>query len=374
MKKTLFIFLFIFCFSLVAQNPNAKGIALQYLQYPTSPLESNVKTYWVTVQTNGVSAYQVPFVYGGAAAPMSLKKMTKISFQGALGNTVQSKQRGLEIIELNRLGLKKSPTKNDADLQLKFMINSISSKGVVKKELKPGPFAEETGLWNYTVESTMNFSTGIKDSKNNRVLILNDNQVTSKVFTSESYASDKVAEKAFKDFRKVASKKLSDEMLQASFSSFRGSLVNEFSHVKSQYNMAFVQGRGGKFDYSDLSSAFEDMKSINKTLKGVFKNKTKRYENFTDVSKIELNKKLDNCIKIWENAIQEYIPKTKKTRIGDKIIDHLYLNLSAAYFLKDNWSKASELLTKVSVRKSEIQNADEFNKLINRTSLARRKQ
>jgi hypothetical protein len=373
MKKTLFIFLFIFCSSLVAQNPNAKGIALQYLQYPTSPLESNVKTYWVTVETNGVSAYQVPFEYGGLAAAMSLKEMAKISVQSTLGKAVQTKQRGLEIPELNRLGFKKSPAKNDADLQLKFIINSISSEGSVKKELNPVTRIE-TGFWNYTVESTMNFSTGIKDSKNNRVLILNENQVTSKVFTSESYASDKVAEKAFKDVRGVASKKLYDEMLQASFSSFRASLVNEFSYVKSQYNMAFVQGRGGKFDYSDLLSAFEEMKSINKTLKGVFKNKTKRYENFSDVSRIELNNKLDNCIKIWENAIQEYIPKTKKTRIGDKIIDHLYLNLSAAYFLKDNWSKASELLTKVSVRKSEIQKADKFNKLINRTSLARRKQ
>ena len=159
MKKTLFIFLFIFCSSLVAQNPNAKGIALQYLQYPISPLESNVKTYWVTVETNGVSAYQVPFEYGGLAAAMSLKEMAKISLQGAVGMAVQIKQRGLEIPELNRLGFKKSPAKNDADLQLKFIINSISSEGSVKKELNRVTKIE-TGFWNYTVESTMNLAQG----------------------------------------------------------------------------------------------------------------------------------------------------------------------------------------------------------------------
>ena len=32
--------------------------------------------------------------------------------------------------------------------------------------------------------------------------------------------------------------------------------------------------------------------------------------------------------------------KKRRTRIGDKIIDHLHINLSAAYFLKGNWDKA----------------------------------
>jgi hypothetical protein len=260
----------------------------------------------------------------------------------------------------------------DADLQLYFLINSISNKGRVNTLKNTSSTAEaQPEIWNYTVESTMNFTTRIEDSKNNRVFIINENQATSKESTSENYNSYKVAEKAFKDFRGMVSKKLSDEMLQANYYAFRKGLVNELGYIKTKYNMAFIRGKGGKFDYSDLSNAFEDMKSVNMILKDVFKDKAKRYDNLTDAMKIELNGKLDNCIKIWENAIKEYIPKTKKTRIGDKIIDHLYLNLSAAYFLKDNWSKASKLLKEISVRKSEIKKAEDFKKLINRTSLAR---
>tara|TARA_B110000444_G_scaffold7382_1_gene6687 strand:- start:9073 stop:10200 length:1128 start_codon:yes stop_codon:yes gene_type:complete len=371
MKKFIYFFLFNFLiFSLFAQNPNSKGIAIEYLQYPNISLESNVKSYWLTVATNGASEYQVPIEYGGPFFK-SLKESAKSTLAMAITGS-KPEQLGLQVLELDRLGFKKSLSMGDADLQLYFLINSISNKGRVNTLKNTSSTAEaQPEIWNYTVESTMNFTTRIEDSKNNRVFIINENQATSKESTSENYNSYKVAEKAFKDFRGVVSKKHSDEMLQANYYVFRKGLVNELGYIKTKYNMAFIRGKGGKFDYSDLSNAFEDMKSVNMILKDVFKDKAKRYENLTDPIKIELNGKLDNCIKIWENAIKEYIPKTKKTRIGDKIIDHLYLNLSAAYFLKDNWSKASKLLKEISVRKSEIKKAEDFKKLINRTSLAR---
>ena len=75
----------------------------------------------------------------------------------------------------------------------------------------------------------------------------------------------------------------------------------------------------------------------------------------------ELSFRTEECIKILENAIKEYVPKKKRTRIGNKIIDHLYINLSAAYFLNGNLDKASENLKKVKVNKGEIKEAGRFN-------------
>ena len=74
----------------------------------------------------------------------------------------------------------------------------------------------------------------------------------------------------------------------------------------------------------------------------------------------ELSNKINDCIKILENAIKEYVPKKKRTKIGDKIIDHLYINLATVYFLNGELNKASENLKKVKIKKSEIKAAKQF--------------
>ncbi len=344
MKRTIFFFLCnCLILSLVAQNPNSKRISIEYIQYPNNPLQSNVKTYWSTFVSKSASY------------------VVNVPYSGQIG------------------GLQKSLSKNDSDLELKFMINAVSSSGRVEKSNFKKKITDSTSVTIeggvYILEATMNFSTGVKDRRNNRDLILTEGQVASKVFKSSVYNSVSEANKAFQNSRRQQAKKLFDQILRESCQLFNLKIMDEFGYRKSKYNMAFVQGRGRKFDYSDLSSAFEDMKSANEILKKAFKDdKTKRYENLPDATVLSLTENLDNCIKIWGSAIQDYIPKKRKTRIGDKIIDHLYLNLSAAYFLKDNWSKASELLTKVTIHKSERKKAEDFKKLIDMTSWRRNKQ
>lgn len=80
--------------------------------------------------------------------------------------------------------------------------------------------------------------------------------------------------------------------------------------------------------------------------------------------KNELFSKLEETIKIFNNSIKEYVPKKKKTKISDKIIDHLYINLATVYFLNGELNKASETLKGVKINKGEIKAASEFNSKI----------
>ena len=85
-----------------------------------------------------------------------------------------------------------------------------------------------------------------------------------------------------------------------------------------------------------------------------------RYGNYSGEMTNELSNKINDCIKILENAIKEYVPKKKRTKISDKIIDHLYINLATAYFFFFLLNKASENLKKVKIKKSEIKAAKQF--------------
>ena len=58
------------------------------------------------------------------------------------------------------------------------------------------------------------------------------------------------------------------------------------------------------------------------------------------------------------------MPRKKKTKITDKIIDHLYINLATAYFLNGELNKASETIKGVKINKGEIKVASQFNSKI----------
>ena len=58
------------------------------------------------------------------------------------------------------------------------------------------------------------------------------------------------------------------------------------------------------------------------------------------------------------------MPRKKKTKISDKIIDHLYINLATAYFLNGELNNDSETLKGVKINKGEKKAASQFNSKI----------
>ena len=99
-----------------------------------------------------------------------------------------------------------------------------------------------------------------------------------------------------------------------------------------------ARGKGRKHDYSDLQRAFD-----------LFNNSSKNY-NGHDINE-ELEKKILECIKIWDLAIQQYVPKKRKARIGDRIIGELYFNRAYAYFVLRDWNQVYSNLSKANESK-----------------------
>ena len=58
MKKTILLLLFIPFVSLLnAQRPSATQIAIPYLQYPSSPLNANIETYFSKIINKSTAVY-----------------------------------------------------------------------------------------------------------------------------------------------------------------------------------------------------------------------------------------------------------------------------------------------------------------------------
>ena len=143
------------------------------------------------------------------------------------------------------------------------------------------------------------------------------------------------------------------------------SLVICIGYPLNFYYIAFARGRGKKFDYSDLERSFENIEGITEIIKSAFAGPNPpRYGNYNEEMKNELFSKLEETIKILNNSIKEYVPKKKKTKISDKIIDHLYINLATVYFLNGELNKASETLKGVKINKGEIKAASQFKSKI----------
>ena len=59
-----------------------------------------------------------------------------------------------------------------------------------------------------------------------------------------------------------------------------------------------------------------------------------------------LEKSILECIKIWDIAIKQYVPKKRRARIGDRIIGELYFNRAYAYFVLRDWNQVYSNLSK----------------------------
>ena len=333
MKKTILLLLFIPFVSLLnAQRPSAKQIAIPYLQYPSSPLNANIETYFSKIINKSTAVY-------AANSKLMLE------------------------------GYQEGDYLDSADLEIKFIINAVSFSSYIKKEafnkkINDSTYVKAVG-GRYVVEARMNYSEFVNDIKNGSALVSNEGVIKFSAFNSGLIKNYNEAVKLHNNNRDRHAFNLYGNMIYFSINKFNNELNSTYGFPLRTYYMAFVRGKGRKFNYSDLNKAYNDFKSVSENISKAFrKYGHSRYGDFRPDDEQNNFLKLDGCIKIWENAIQEYVPNKRKTRIGDKIIDYLYLNLAAAHLMnaysKNNWDDIYENLSKVELNKSEINKANSF--------------
>lgn len=335
MIKSNFYFLITLILSLnfiYSQRPNTKKVAIPYLQFPSNPLNENIETY-ISKVVNYSTVFQIP-------------------------NT-----------GLNLKGYKRVTSIGEADLEIKFVINNASFtskpfKAKYKKKVNDSTYIEAVG-GRFMVEATVNFSEYIRDLKNNKLLISNEGINISNQFTSDLIKDYGSAVKQHNNNRESIAIRIFYENAKEGLRRFESVLNSKFGYPLNFYYIAFARGRGKKFDYSDLERSFENIEGITEIIKSAFAGPNPpRYGNYNEEMKNELFSKLEETIKILNNSIKEYVPKKKKTKISDKIIDHLYINLATLYFLNGELNKASETLKGVKINKGEIKAASQFKSKI----------
>ena len=333
MKKTILLLLFLPFVSLLnAQRPSAKQIGIPYLQYPSSPLNGNVETYFSKVINKSTAVY-------AANSKLILEGYQEVDYL------------------------------DGADLEIKFIINAVSFSSYIKKEafnkkINDSTYVKAVG-GRYVVEARMNYSELVNDKKNSSALVSNEGVIKFSTFNSGLIKNYNEAVKLHNNNRDRHAFTLYGNMINFSIIKFNNELNNKHGFSLRTYYMPFARGKGRKFNYSDLNKAYNNFKSVSEnTYKAFRKDNHSKFGDFKDDDENNNRLKLDNCIKIWENAIKEYVPNKRKTRIGDKIIDYLYLNLSAAHLMNayssDNWDDVYNNLSKVKVNKSEINKANSF--------------
>lgn len=308
------LFTFLICFFffniIIGQRPNTKKVQLKYLMPPERPLPKNIKLYTSRVINLTSVSLPIPF---------------------------PSQNRVIKLI-----GYETSPSIADADLTIKFVVNSISLNGApieskYREKINDSVSIEKIGGI-YNIEAFLNYSKYVEDVKNNKVLISKEGISIRNSFKSYRYKTYGEAIKAFEKNKENHAAKLNYSLYNSALGDFKYEINNSYGFPLKQSRYSIARGKGRKYDYSDLQSAFN-----------IFQNTLKEY-NGHDISQ-EFEKKILKCIEIWNLAIQQYIPKKRRTRIGDKIIGELYYNVAVAYFVLRDWNKVYENLEKIKKNK-----------------------
>lgn len=349
MKKKYIIIFSLFlslCLNnLYAQRPNTKKISIPYILQPVNPLDDNVK-YYSSSFVNNSTNYQ-PSGYS-------------------------PKLKGFQLLN-----------EGEVDLSIRFVINSSSFTSVVEKvnykeKINDSTYVNKVGGL-FKVNAKINHSCYLTDKRTDKKLIFNEGHIERKLFVSSRFSTIQAATDARNSSAQSRGVSLINDMSRESIKAFERRLNNEYGFPLFYHSIPFARGRGRKHDYSDLEEAFNDFKTVTEIIKSAFEGENHaRFGNFTLEMSNEITSKLDNCITIWKNAIEEYDSKKRKAKIGSKIIDYIYLNLSAAYFLHEDWEEVYETLSKVKIKKREIKTANnllnlskdiENRKLINQNKL-----
>jgi hypothetical protein len=340
MKNSIYLFILFATFLSVnyfyGQRPNIKKIQFKYIQPPKTPLSKNIKSY--TSRAINQTSYSLPIPFP------SQNKVIQLS------------------------GYETATSIGESDLTIKFVVNSISFDGFArevkyKEKINDSVYIERTG-GDYTVEAFLNYSEYIEDIKNNKNLMSNEGISNRNTFNSKRYKTYSEAIKAYEKNRGADAKRMHYSLYKSVLENFIYRLNDRFGFPLKQSQYPIARGAGRKYDYSDLENAFNLLKSTLKEYNGV---------DLTD----EIKNSIHRCIEIWENSILEYIPKKRRTRIGDKIISELHYNIAFAYFVLRDWNKVYENLDKMKGKKRlrktsnnfELKTKDMQNRYINQNTL-----
>ncbi|MEO1054296.1 MAG: hypothetical protein AAFX87_26905, partial [Bacteroidota bacterium] len=309
---------------LFAQKPNTKNVKIEFIQPPIKPFPDNVKTYFVKMINNA------------ANLPIS----------------PDSEQNNITL-----RGYERATNENEADVIFKMTINSVRYDNAVKKvtykqKVNDSTYVDKTG-GQFTVNAYLSTSYHFKDQKNDKFLGSGAGKADVSTFTSPTYNTYNEAVSASNETKSTEAKKLYGELFKSAKTKFSNRINDDFGFpIKTQY-FPIARGKGKKHDYADLEGAYNKFVEVGKILD----------ENH-DIEKVR--PMVEEAIKVWEKAAGEYVSGSKKARVGDKNIGHIYTNLAVGNFVIEKWDQSLDYVAKSRKHKGQAAWADYLDKTIKR--------
>lgn len=317
MKKNVLIILMMLIFATVyAQNDEKEILGkYRYVRLPKSPMPKEFKVYTVDVRSQDL--YLRDAAYG------------KINIEG-----------------------------------YKKLDKNVSEAGDFTVKIEIYPF-EYSGVETYSYQSTVK-TDGVEKKitqygykgkaryKMELVVIDKNDSIYHKQSIGDVSKWDNSNYKTLKDASNFSESHIKDlpmSIVTNFISGNNGELNNKFGFVPSQLvplNFTVKISKKCKFDYSDLTSASEQLKAAFEIVS--------KDENNTQA----FNAAIEPAIAKWTKALAEANVEDKKARINKNLTCALYHNLGTAYFLSKDYEKAKANFEKCKEIKSSYGYASEF--------------
>lgn len=286
----------------IAQKTKTKGVTFNYMHYPKSPLPLNIKTY--SVETSNTS--------------------TRMK----IGSDRESQYLVLQ-------GFKQVET-SEADVRLVFELYGIQTNVDIKEEEKTEKVNDKevkVKYYYYQIISSISGKFTITDKLGSSIY---ENKFSGSkyqnVLKSGLFKTKADAQAEFNKKKKNLINLSDNNAVDNALTSIKNHMDNEYAYFMTSMNESVATGKGKKYDYSDLDEAQE------KFLLAV--------DYFNNRDTADYAKVANECITIWEKALEELDPKSKKTRISKKNGDWFYRNIATAYLYLEEFDKAIEAMNK----------------------------
>ena len=297
LKLVLSIFLTLFGFHYVTfgQRSNTKIVRVEYVKPPLKPLSEDLTTYFVEFSCK-------PDFFRDHVESFSPRNFLVLS------------------------GYTKVNSMVEADILIAMTINSLTRNTKITSQVlevdQGDGTKKDTRLFYGESEAILNSTVRIKDLKNNRAIISVEGHETKHYLFTQGLRSKQEVNSDLATKDETGLVQYTEAFSQRILPLAKG-LENQFGFPVLIEKLPIEKGKGRKYDYSNLESAFERFKDV-----------TSNKQFVTDNSE---RTTLIECIKVWENAAAEYDEKVKRARINLKIVGGLYQNIAYAYFMLKDW-------------------------------------
>ncbi|MBN1185793.1 MAG: hypothetical protein JXB49_26160 [Bacteroidales bacterium] len=294
----------LFISAMYSQKPNTKDILFLYTQPPSKPLNDNINTFFPKVTNTGSSDLVLP-------------------------DNISS--------TINLIGYVKASSEKSSDISIHFKINSITNVSTTedvkyKQKMKDGTTVEKTGGI-FKITAKLSYGYAVEDLKNKKTISSIENKTVEKTYSSSQYPSPNEATEAMKRLGPEKVKELHLELIYQELNIINVKINDDYGYPKERILFPIARGKGKDLDYSDLENTFNTLE------------KTSELYNAEGLTS-DIKETFNQCLIVWDKAIGEYVPNSKKARIGDKIIAELYFNKACIYFLLNDWENSYGSLSK----------------------------